>query len=205
MILYLLQGATLALPAAIIPGPLQAYLLSQALKTGWKRTLPAALAPLISDGPIIALVLLALTRTPQWFLDILRIGGGLFILYLARGLILSLKRSAGPSPGPPENAVRKTLLNAVVMNLLNPTPYIFWSVVLGPVLLTGWRQAPGLGVAFLIGFYGALLCCLGALIIAFGTAGRLHPRVNRILSTIAAAALVVYGLYQIAAGLRAFM
>ena len=46
MLFYFLQGATLAISAAIMPGPYQAYLLSQALRHGWKRTLPAAFAPL---------------------------------------------------------------------------------------------------------------------------------------------------------------
>ena len=60
MILYLLQGVTLSIFAALMPGPFQTYLLSQALKNGWKRTLPAAMAPLVTDGPIIVLVLFVL-------------------------------------------------------------------------------------------------------------------------------------------------
>ncbi|NJN95941.1 MAG: hypothetical protein HC875_18455 [Anaerolineales bacterium] len=45
MILYFLQGLTLGLSATAAPGPFQAFLLGQALKHGWKQTLPATLAP----------------------------------------------------------------------------------------------------------------------------------------------------------------
>ncbi|MCX7707869.1 MAG: hypothetical protein N2204_07660, partial [Anaerolineae bacterium] len=82
---YLLQGAGFGLAAAAQPGPFMAYLIGQTLAHGWRRTLPAALAPLISDGPIIALMLLVLTRLPDSFRVALYLAGGVFILYLAHG------------------------------------------------------------------------------------------------------------------------
>ena len=202
MLFYFLQGATLAISAAIMPGPYQAYLLSQALRHGWRRTLPAAFAPLATDGFIIALVLFVLTQTPQAILEILRIVGGFFILYLARGIFLALGR-AKEALTPPEGAARQTFINAVIMNALNPNPYIFWGVVGGPIILTGWRSSPGLGIIFLTGFYGTFICSLTALIIIFASAGRLDPKVNRILGCAAALALVAFALYQIVTGLSA--
>jgi threonine/homoserine/homoserine lactone efflux protein len=199
---YFIQGAALALPATLMPGPFQAYLLSQALKNGWKRTLPAALAPLVTDGPIIALVLLVLTQMPQYFLDIIRIVGGLFILYLARGLFLELRHAASIA-SPPDNAARQSFINAVVMNALNPNPYIFWGVVAGPILLSGWREASGLGISFLLGFYGTFVCSLATLILSFSIAGRMNPKVNRVLSLFAGSGLLAFGAYQIVTGLMA--
>jgi threonine/homoserine/homoserine lactone efflux protein len=187
-----------------MPGPFQAFLISQALRNGWKRTLPAALAPLVTDGPIIALVLFVLTQTPQWFLDVLRIAGGLFILYLARGIFLAMK-GVHLDLIPSENAARQSFFNAIVMNALNPNPYIFWSVIAGPIVLSAWRESPSLGVGFLAGFYGTFVCSLSAFIIVFATAGRIDPRVNRILRGLSALALLVFGLYQIAVGVRAVM
>src|SRR5512137_840532 len=84
MFLYLLQGLTLGMSAAATPGPFQAFLLNQSARIGWRRTLPAACSPLISDGPIIVLVMLILTSMPWWFIETLRFGGGLFLLYLSR-------------------------------------------------------------------------------------------------------------------------
>lgn len=72
MMIIFTQGVMLGLYAAVIPGPLQAFLLSQTLRVGWKRTLPAALSPLLSDGPIILLFLLLLSQAPGWVLKILQ-------------------------------------------------------------------------------------------------------------------------------------
>jgi threonine/homoserine/homoserine lactone efflux protein len=66
MLIYLIQGVTFGFAAVVQPGPFQTYLMSQALNHGWRRTLPAALAPLISDGPIILLTLLVLSQTSLW-------------------------------------------------------------------------------------------------------------------------------------------
>ncbi len=204
MFFYCLQGATLALSATIMPGPLQAYLFSQALKNGWKSTLPAALAPLLTDGPIIVLVLFLLTQTPQYFLDIIRIVGGVFILYLARGAFLNLKDSA-PEIKPSENPGHQSFSSAAAMNIFNPNPYIFWGVVAGPILLSGWRESPSLGVSFIIGFYGTFVCSLAVLIFVFATAGRINQKTNRLLSIITCTGLLAFGLYQSATGLMAIM
>ena len=200
LIKYLLQGATLALSAALMPGPFQTYLISRSLKLGWKRTLPAAVAPLISDGPVIALTVFMLARTPGLFLNFVRILGGFFILYLAGNIFIRMKDS--PNPVGSQNDTGATgLLNAVVLNLLNPNPYLFWSLVAGPILLSGWRESTGLGIAFLIGFYGVFVCCLVGLIIVSARAGSVHPGIRWFLNQLCCAALFLLGLYQIATGL----
>jgi threonine/homoserine/homoserine lactone efflux protein len=203
VLIYLLQGAALALYATIAPGPLQAFLLAQALKHGWKRTMPIAFVPLVTDGPISVLVLLLLSQTPQWFLSVLRIAGGLFILYLAYKIMGSLKEAMTLEPS--AHAASKGFLSAVVINFLNPHPYIFWGVVGGPILLTGWRESPLHGIGFIVGFYGTFICGLAGLILLFATAGRLDPRLNRILSGISGIVLSGFGLYQIVAGMRNFL
>ena len=185
-----------------MPGPFQAFLLSQAVKNGWKRTLPAALSPLLSDGPILALVLFVLTQTPQEFLEVLRIVGGLFILYLGRGAFLTLKKG-DTTIKPSLDAGRQSFFKAAILNFLNPNPYIFWSVIAGPIMLSGWRKMPGLGISFIVGFYLTFVCSLSVLILVFSTAGRLDPRVNKILNGLAALALFAFGLFQIIMGLRA--
>lgn len=197
---YFLQGATLALTAAIMPGPFQAFLLSRALTSGWRRTLPAALAPLITDGPILAMVLLLLTQTPMVFLEVLRVAGGIFILYLARGVYRVLRSTPSPCANP-SGRPAKSLFDAVAINVLNPNPYIFWVVVGGPLVVSGWHVSPGVSAAFLIGFFGTFVASLGALIVLFSTAGRLDPKLTRILYAVALAALLAFGLCQIVSGL----
>ena len=71
MLHYLLIGFTFAFAAAIQPGPLQAYLVSQALSHGWRRIWPAAFAPLLSDAPIAILALSALHFAAAGLLSVL--------------------------------------------------------------------------------------------------------------------------------------
>lgn len=199
-LLFFLQGATLALTAAVMPGPFQAFLLSRSLSSGWKRTLPAALAPLVTDGPILALVLLILTHAPVWFLEALRIAGGIFILFLAKGVYRTLKTPVGENTDSPDKAPAKNLFSAVAINALNPNPYIFWSVVGGPLVLSGWRETPWAGAGFLSGFFGTFVASLSILIVLFATAGRLDPRLAKVLYIVSMVALTVFGLYQIGRG-----
>ncbi len=196
MFAYLLQGMALGISGAASPGPFQAFLLSQTMRNGWRRTLPAALAPLFSDGPIIALVLLALTRLPDGFLRALQVAGGLFILYLAWSAYRVARGPIDPVGGPAESGQR-SLAKAIVMNALNPNPYLFWGIVAGPILLDGWRRSASLGVSFVVGFYGALVGGFAALVILFATAGRLGSRVRRVLNGLSAVALFLFGLYQL--------
>lgn len=200
MFAYILQGFFLGFPAAATPGPLQAFYLSQTMRSGWKKTLPSALAPLISDGPIILLVLFVLTRTPDYFLRGLRIAGGAFILYLAYGAFTQFRRQSQPQPIAPD-ASRQGLMKAVITNLLNPNPYVFWGVVAGPILIGAWRESALYGLGFMAGFYGTMITGLGLLIIFFAAAGRLSTRLVRLLSGLSALALFAFGLYQLWTGI----
>lgn len=200
MFLYLLQGATLGLSATANPGPFQAFLLTQALQNGWRRTLPASLAPLVTDGPIIALVLLILTQTPGWFLTTLRLLGGLFILYLAWGTFLALNEPAA-APNSAADAVQLSFAKAMVMNALSPGPYLFWGIIAGPIVIDAWGQSPGLSISFVVGFYTAFCSSLAVFIILTATARRLGGQVSRILLAGSGLALLAFGLYQLWTGL----
>ena len=200
MWLYLLQGIGYGLAAASQPGPFQTYLISQTLTRGWKRTLPAALAPLVSDGPIILICVLLLSQVPAWMQRILYIASGLFILYLAYGTYNSWKNFDSRLPSL-ETRTQQSILKAALMNALSPGPYIFWTLVTGPILLKGWRETPVNGIGFLIGFYVTLISSLAALILIFGTAAKLGPKFNRMLLGISAIALTCFGLYQLWLGI----
>jgi threonine/homoserine/homoserine lactone efflux protein len=200
MWLYIIQGLGYGFAAAVQPGPFQTYLISQTLSKGWKQNLPAALAPLLSDGPIIALCLLVLSQVPAWLQRFLYIAGGLFILYLAFGAYSSWK-NFDLNISSTESGTHQSVLQAALINMLNPNPYIYWTLVTGPILLTGWRETPANGVGFLAGFYISILLSLSAIIIVFGTARQLGPKVNRALLGISAIALFCFSLYQLWRGI----
>jgi threonine/homoserine/homoserine lactone efflux protein len=196
---YLIQGFGYGFAAAVQPGPFQTYVISQTLNRGWRRTLPAALAPLVSDGPIILLVLFVLRQIPDWLQQALYLAGGLFVLYLAWGAFRSW-RDYQPTWEESELPEQQGLLKAALANALSPGPYLYWSLVTGPILLAGWREQPARGIAFLAGFYLSIVFSLVALILLFGHARHLGPRVNRALLAISALALAGFGLYQLCLG-----
>ena len=204
MFLYLLQGLGYGGAAAAQPGPFQAYLLSQTLKNGLRSTLVAALAPLMSDGPIVALVLLVLTQVPDWFVAALRFGGGFFLLYLAYKAFRSAREMVVTAVTQPTTEKRQSIREAALMNMLSPNAYIFWSTIAGPIFLEGWRQAPTHGLAFMIGFYGALIGGFMGFVVLFGVLGQASPKLNRVLGFVSAVALFGFGLYQIWLGAQRF-
>jgi threonine/homoserine/homoserine lactone efflux protein len=193
---YVIQGISYGFAAAVQPGPFQTYIIAQTLNSGWRNTLLAAFAPLVSDGPIIALVLLVLSQVPEWMQRFLYVASGLFVLYLAVNAFVVWRRfdTASVTASPSR---QQSLFRAAIMNVLSPGPYIYWSLVTGPVLLAGWREAPANGVGFLAGFYAAMILTLAGIIVLFGTARHLGPKVNRAMLGMSVIALACFGLYQL--------
>jgi threonine/homoserine/homoserine lactone efflux protein len=196
---YVLLGATYAFAAAAQPGPFQTYLVASTLARGLRRTLPAVLAPLLSDIPIITLVLLVLTRLPPSALHALRLVGGVFLLYLAARALAAFRHYAAPDAGRTSPAAR-TVIEAALVNLLNPNPYISWSLVLGPLLLQAWRAAPASGIALLVSFYATMIISTAAILLPFAGARSLGPVIGRTMLGASALALAAFGLYQCWAG-----
>ena len=200
MLELVLFGGGFAFAAAVQPGPLQAFLLSQVAEKGWRHTLPAALSPLLSDGPIALLVLLVLGRLPEGMGRVLQAAGGVLLLYLAFASYRSWRRLDGSSP-PGSGATPRTLLQATAVNILNPNPYLGWSLVLGPAVLAAWRQSPAHAVVLIAAFYLTMVTSLAAIIVLLGTTRFLGPRGRRTLVLLSAIALAALGVWQLASGL----
>jgi threonine/homoserine/homoserine lactone efflux protein len=202
MLEYLLLGGGFAFAAVVQPGPLQAFLLARAASEGWRRTLPAAFAPLLSDGPIAVLILTILSRVPPSLVKYLQILGGAFLLYLAHGAwktwrrVRRTRRADAGDPLTGESGPNR-FLKAAMVNWLNPNPYLGWSVFLGPAVIAGWRSSPPNGIALLIGFYATIIATMIAMIVLFAAARTLGPRVRRTLIGLSAIALACLGVYQL--------
>jgi threonine/homoserine/homoserine lactone efflux protein len=194
-------GIGFAFSAALQPGPLQAFLLSRVAAVGWKRTLPASLAPLISDIPVAFIVLVVIGTLPLVAQQSLRAAGGCFLLYLAWLTIRSIKRSENSAAERLDSAPQ-TVLQAALVNILNPNPYIGWTLVLGPAVIAAWQRHPVEAVVLIIAFYGTMVVSLAASIFLFGTARFLNARGQRLLIVLSAISLAVLGLYQLVAGVR---
>jgi len=196
MLSYLIFGISYAFAAAIQPGPLQTYFISQTLKNGWRKTILAAFAPVLSDLPIVILILFLLSSVPENFIIIIRFTGGLFLIYLAYKAYRSWKEY-----NPKQNAEKKsgklTLFSAVLINIFNPNPYLGWSLIMGPIFLEGWKIAPVNGISLIIGFYITLVITMAGIIILFALARKLGPQIIKILLGVSTLVLLLFGIYQL--------
>ena len=193
LVTLIVQGANLGLSARFTPGPLLMYLISQSILGGWKRGAIVAAAQLISDTPLIFVTLLLLNQIPALFLRMISLLGGVYVLYLAWKIIRNwssprISQQKVPSGLPGD------LLRAIVVNYSGAGPYIFWSLVNGPLLLTALRASILHGVIFLISFYGVFIGGMLGLAGIFSQARRLPGYIGLILALISVVVLSFIGL-----------
>jgi threonine/homoserine/homoserine lactone efflux protein len=202
MITYFIFGITYAFACVVQPGPFQAYLFSQSLTNGWRKTIPLVFAPLMSDVPIIVLVLFVLTNIPHEVLRVFQCFGGLFLLYLAYNAYKTWRKFNQSDKQ--DVSHQQNFFKAIIVNLLNPSPYLGWSLVMGPLLIKGWIDNPVNGIVLLIGFYGSMIIYSIVMVVLFAATGNFGLRVNRISIGISVIALVIFGFYQLWSGINVF-
>ena len=195
---YIFQGLVLGATAGASPGSFQTYLINQTLVGGWRRGAPIAFAPLVSDIPIIIVIVLLLNQLPADFIRIISLAGGLFVLYLAWRLWRQWRSSTAQQPAEQEDiSSSNSFWRGVIMNLLSPGPYTFWALVNGPILITVFRQSWVHAAAFLLGFYVALVGTMLLIVFVFHQARRLGPDILRILTLFSIIILVIFGMVLI--------
>jgi threonine/homoserine/homoserine lactone efflux protein len=203
MIGLFVTGVSLGLNAGLLPGPTQTYLIQTSLAYGWRRAIPGAFAPLAADIPVILLAVLVLSSVPPAAIQLLRTGGGLFILWLAFSTLRSLRAGAVIGAGGEAGAgltSRQLFARVVVINLFSPGPWLFWSTINGPLLVGGLQTSPLHGLAFLLGFYGTMIGMLSAVVLAFGWLRALNLKVTRGLMLASTAVLALLGVVFILQG-----
>jgi threonine/homoserine/homoserine lactone efflux protein len=166
MIALLSAAAVYGLSAGFSPGPLLALVISQTLRYGFREGAKAAMAPLVTDLPIILVSVLVLhplseSRTALTFISM---AGGLFVLYLAYGCFRTTRLDmADRNQGP------RSLSQGAAVNALNPHPYLFWLTVGGPAVIRAWAESPLRAVAFVAVFSG---CIVGSKVLIAAVAGQ---------------------------------
>jgi threonine/homoserine/homoserine lactone efflux protein len=173
-------------------------LISRVLASGWRRTLPACFAPLISDGPIALLTISVLTQWPPGVLHVLRSGGGLLLLWLAARVLLQWRKPMSPVP---HASAPRTLVEATLVNVLNPNPYLGWALVLGPSVGVAWSIAPAHALALVASFYVTMVVTLAGFVFLTGTARFLDRSRQRALVGASAILLAGVGITLLVMGL----
>lgn len=203
MLPYFIFGLTYSFACVVQPGSFQAYLFSQSITNGWKKTLPLVFAPLISDLPVIFLVLFVLTTVPPIALMLLQCLGGVFLLYLGYKAYKSFQSLN--TNDKQETQSYGNIFSAVLVNLINPNPYLGWSLVMGPMLIKGWTASPANGIILISVFYSSMIIYSSVMVILFSAAGNLGPRVSRISLFISVIAFLVFGFYQLWTGITGLL
>ena len=153
MIEALAVGVGFGLSGGLAPGPLHTLIMTTSLQRGFAAGSRIAVAPLLTDAPIVALTVLLVGSMPDGAVRILGVSGGLFLIYLGVQTI----REAGDSELIPVDSARQDYRRGVVANLLSPHPWLFWIGVGAPTLIGFWREGAPRAAVFLLGFYALLV------------------------------------------------
>ena len=154
MVNFLTMGSILGLSAGFAPGPLLTLVISETLRHDIRAGIKVALAPMITDLPIIMLTLFILVKLSGFHkvLGIISCMGGFFVLYLGwqsmvtRGVKLNLQETRS-----------KSLAKGIIVNTLNPHPYLFWFGVGGPTITKAMKLSMVAPLAFVCSFYVLLV------------------------------------------------
>jgi threonine/homoserine/homoserine lactone efflux protein len=187
---FLLAGALLGLSGGLSPGPLLALVLNETLRYGVRGGIRVALAPLVTDVPIILVTmgLLWPLTNRSLPLAVINIGGGGYLVWLGiEGLRF---RGAQRTLVTRANSLRR----GVIANFLNPSPYLFWLAIGAPTVLDAWRYGWSAVAAFIVAFYVLLVGSKILLAVGVGYAGvALHSRGYILLMRGLGLLLVGYG------------
>lgn len=167
---FITLGIFLGLSAGITPGPLLALVFSESLRYGTSAGVKVAVAPVLSDIPIVLLtlyVLASLSHLEPLLGVISMLGGGLLAFlgyqnFRIRRLELS-----------PSDDVPRPFTKGIAANILNPHPYLFWITVGAPISNRAMERHWVFLLAFLGCFYGAFVAAKVALAILVGRSRKL--------------------------------
>ncbi len=151
---FLFSGIIFGLVGGLSPGPLLTWVISETLKHNRKEGIKVAVAPLITDLPIVLVTVFILSRLSKFnsILGTISLLGALFLMYLAyesitvKGIDLDLQKVRA-----------RSLKKGIITNFLNPHPYLFWFAVGAPTIIKAYALNLVSVVFFIIGFYSCLV------------------------------------------------
>lgn len=125
-------AVVLGTTSGLSPGPLLTLVVAESFQRGFRSGAAVAIAPLITDAPIVLLMVLLANSlsSMNYVIGILYLAGSAYLAYLSVEIFQIKGMEVDTTSG-----VRVSFMKGVVANLLNPAPYIFWLTVGAPLLL----------------------------------------------------------------------
>ena len=130
-IAFLISGTIFGLTAGISPGPLLTLVVTETIKHNKAEGIKVAIAPFLTDIPIIFLTMFVLSKLSNFdpFLGTISILGGIFIIYLGYESIKTKGLDMDFQKLKPQSIKR-----GIIVNVMSPHPYLFWLTVGAPIL-----------------------------------------------------------------------
>jgi threonine/homoserine/homoserine lactone efflux protein len=165
MIHYLTIGIVLGLSAGLAPGPLLALVVSETILHDIRAGIKVAIAPLVTDPPIIVLTVFILSKLSGFhgILGVISLVGGFVVMGMgiqgikAKGLEFKIQK-----------ARPRSLTKGILVNMFSPHPYLFWLSVGAPTMTRANDQHVFAAAAFVISFYFLLIGSKIALAVLVG-------------------------------------
>jgi threonine/homoserine/homoserine lactone efflux protein len=188
-------GAALGLCAGFAPGPLLTLVISETLQHGVRSGLKIALAPFITDFPVILLAFLTMAKLANLHHvpGLFSLAGGFFLVFMGYDTMRPklLKRDD-------QARMPRSLIKGILANALNPHPYLFWLSVGAPTMVKAMKVSSMAPLAFILGFYALLVGSKALLAVLVGKSksfleGNIYRHTMRLLGlTLFALALMLF-------------
>ena len=172
MLEFITIGILLGISAGFAPGPLLTLVIAESLQHGIKNGIKVAVAPIVTDLPIIIVSVFVLMRLSAFYgvLGYLSIFGCFFLLFMGyqaictKGIKLDYQK-----------VKTKSLAKGALVNVLSPHPYLFWITVGAPLITRALNKSFFSALFFLTCFY---LMLVGSKILLAVTAGKFKTFIN---------------------------
>ncbi len=144
----------LGLAAGFAAGPLLTLVVSETLTHGLVSGIKVALAPVVTDAPIVIVTLLVATQLSNIdeVLGVISLIGSCYVLYMAYESMVQKEQTDNG-----EEVKPRSLIKGVFTNALSPHPYLFWLSVGAPTVAKSINVSAIAPVFFIGGFYLSLI------------------------------------------------
>ena len=187
---FIISGIVFGLGGGLTPGPLMTLVISETLKHGTREGLKVAMAPLITDLPVVLLSVFLLSELSDLnvVIGIISLLGAIFLIYLGHESITFKGVEIDSSHFKPQS-----LRKGIIANIFNPAPILFWISVGAPTVLKGYEISIMASIYFIVFMY---VCLVGSKFLTAMLVGKsrqfLQSRNYKLIIRILGAVLFVF-------------